>query len=447
MTTALLEGARASRLVKTTTSVCPRCLMKVPATVFERGGAVYLEKSCREHGREEVLLSSDAALYWHDLRGNGGCGPSGCALGHSCTLIFEITDRCNLTCPTCFTASSPQESWSMTLADFEQKLDAQIAAGRKDADIVQLSGGEPTVHPDIERMIELTFARGIRRVYVNTNGVRLARDRAFAARLGEIRAHLDLQLYLQFDGPSDETSSLIRGKRGLAEVKRRAVENAMAQGLYVLPVMTVTRGINDAEIGDVIRFAIEHHPKINAVMLQPAFYAGRYEHETRAPRVTLGEVARLVEEQTGGLFTRDDFGPMPCSHPNCFAFAVGLVKAGKVIPLSRYFPKHETWGAPDVATRIARFADQMPQNLLETLSNGGDDALVDTLLDLLASPEDEVDWRNYESFFLVGIKPFMDAHSYDQDRVDRCCVHVVDRGGHAVSLCEYNTLRRPRGLR
>ena len=98
---------------------------------------------------------------------------------------------------------------------------------------------------------------------------------------------------------------------------------------------------------------------------------------------------------------------------------------------------------PPAGTRIAQFADKMPQNLLENLA---DDSMVDTLLDLLASPDENVNWGDYKNFFLIGIKPFMDAQSYDQDRADRCCVHVVDRAGHPVSLCEYNTLRRPRGL-
>ena len=102
--------AAGRRAIKSTLSVCAQCLVKVPATVFERAGQVFLEKSCAVHGFEEALLASDAALYWHDAQRAGDekeCGPAGCALGHSCTLIFEITEKCNLTCPTCFTASSP----------------------------------------------------------------------------------------------------------------------------------------------------------------------------------------------------------------------------------------------------------------------------------------------------------------------------------------------------
>ena len=440
-----VEASQAgARPIKNTLSVCPSCLMKVPAEVFERNGEVLLRKSCPDHGAQEVLLASDARFYWDDSRKAGACA-SGCSLGHSCTLIFEITEKCNLTCPTCFTASSPHETWSMTLDDFEKKLDRLLAAGRNDADLVQISGGEPTVHPDVERMIEACFARGVKRVYLNTNGIRLGKEPAFAERLGRIDGGKErLQLYLQFDGLRAETNGLIRGRRGLSKVKQSAIANAIANGIYVLPVMAVTRGINLDEVGSVITTALEHHPRMNTVILQPAFYAGRYEHDHAWRRVTVGELAGEVERQTGGMFSREDFGPLPCSSPNCFAMAVGLVRAGKVIPISRYFPKFETWDDPDVSAKVSRFADRMPQNLVDVLA---EDSLVDELFDLLASEDDEIDWRDYKNFFLVGIKPFMDANTYDQDRVDACCVHVVDRQGDPVSLCEYNTLRRPRGLR
>ena len=441
-----VPSASVTSPIKRTLSVCPVCLTKVPAEVYERDGSVFMRKRCPAHGDEEVLVASDAAFYWHDDKREGAACGDGCMLGHSCTLIFEITDACNLTCPTCFTASSPQKARAMTVAELDAKLERLLAGGRKDVDIVQLSGGEPTIHPDLERMIEVCFARGIRRVYVNTNGVKLGKDPDLAKRLGALGGNdARLQIYLQLDGLRDETSSLIRGRRGLSDVKRRAIANATEQGLYVLPVMTVTRDVNTTEIGDVIRTALAHHPKMNTVILQPAFYAGRYEHERHnAGRITVGEVARLVEEQTAGMFTRQDFGPLPCSSPNCFAMAVGLKRGDRVIPISRYFPRFETWKEPAVAKQVARFADRLPQNLVDVLA---EDDLLDELLDLLASGDDaDVDWHDYKSFFLVGIKPFMDAHTYDQDRVDRCCVHVVDSSGAPVSLCEYNTLRRPRGL-
>jgi uncharacterized radical SAM superfamily Fe-S cluster-containing enzyme len=425
--------------------VCSTCLESVPARVVERDGRVLLRKSCATHGDEEAVLSSDRRLFWNagapDACGSGGCG---CGIsGHSCTLIFEITERCNLSCPACFAASSPHKGWRMSLAEFTAKLDRLAARGKGDADMVQFSGGEPTIHPDLERMIAVCFERGVRKVYVNTNGIRLGAEPDFAGRLAALDAGRDrLQLYLQFDGFEERTYHLLRGAKGMLSVKRRAIEHALAAGLFVLPVMTVARGVNDDEIGPVIRMMLDHHPRMNTVMLQPAFYAGRFDAPVAPQRLTMADVAHEAVRQTGGLFAVEDFGPIPCSHPNCFAMAVALVRGGRIIPISRYFPRYETWEQPGVGDFVRRFADRMPQHMLEHLA---DDATIDALLDLLAQDDDAVNWSDYRNFAVVGIKPFMDAHSYDQDRVDRCCVHVVDRSGEPVSLCEYNTIRRPLG--
>ena len=429
-------------LLKTTTSACPHCLEKVPARVVERDGQVYLQKECPDHGEEEALLASDSGLYWN-AGPEGGCGGS-CLVGHSCALIFEITERCNLSCPTCYAASSPHLTWHMPVEEFAGKLDRLIESGKGDADMVQLSGGEPTIHPDIERFVEICFERGIRKIYINTNGLRLAKDPDFVGRLAAIDAGCDrLQFYLQFDGFDERTYELIRGAKGLLPIKQRAIQNVLDAGLFVLPVMTVTRDVNLDQIGAVLRMVIDNHPRMNSVVLQPAFYSGRHDTMRAPKRLTLAEVAHEIASQTDGLFTAEDFGPIPCSHPNCFALAVGLVQDGRVIPISRYFPKYESWEQPGVTEFVSRFRDRMPQHMLDAAA---EDAAVDALLDLLTQQDDEIDWSNYRNFVAIGIKPFMDVHTYDQDRVDRCCAHIVDHSGQPVSFCEYNALRRPRGL-
>ncbi len=437
------------RTLKTTLSLCPVCLEKVPGRVVERDGEIWLDKTCPDHGEDRALLASDARLYWNAGGEPGACGTSSCLDNHSCTLIFEITERCNLTCPTCFAGSSPHLTWQMDYDDFVTKLDRLRARGKHDADMVQLSGGEPTLHPDIERMVAHCLDVGVRKVYINTNGLRLARDLDFVRRLAAADAGRDrLQFYVQFDGFAAETYATIRGaatsgSEALLDIKRRALTNVAEVGLFALPVMTVTRGVNDTEIGAVIAMMRDAHPRLNTVMLQPAFYSGRYENDRAEKRLTMAEVAHMVAAQTDGVFTADDFRPIPCSHPNCFALAVGLVRDGKVTPISRYFPRFETWDDPGVAEFVARLGDQMPQHMLATMA---DDETLDELLDLLAADgDDEIDWSDYRNFVLIGIKPFMDAHTYDQDRVDRCCVHIVDRAGEPVSLCEYNAVRRPRG--
>jgi 7,8-dihydro-6-hydroxymethylpterin dimethyltransferase len=433
--------------IKETTSVCSTCLTKVPALVFEEENAAYLEKTCPEHGKERALLASDVRHYYRSGKGEkGGCGPAGCGVlnNHSCTMIFEITEHCNLSCPTCFAASSPEQTWRMGLDEFETKLDRLVAAGKRDADIVQLSGGEPTTHPDLEKMVDLCFEKGIAKVYINSNGIRFGKEPELLERLAKHKENL--QIYLQFDGTRPTTYDALRGAKGLFDLKMKALDNAIANGIYVLPVMAVTRDVNMDEIGTVLRLLLERHPHLNGVMLQPAFYAGRYLNEQhQQERVTISDIISEVEEQTKGMFTAADFGPIPCSDPNCFSLAVGMVSDGKVIPISRYFPSFDTWEDEGVAERIASITDKMPQNMLDELA---DDELVDQLLDMLTQGGDdgEVGLRDYRDFFIVGIKPFMDAATFDQDRVEKCCTHVIDREGNPVSLCEYNTIRRPKGL-
>ena len=429
--------------LKTTLSLCPHCLERVPAEVVERGGRVYLHKTCPTHGDEEALIASDAGLYWNQDEAAGpGCGTGCCSTNHSCALLFEITEKCNLTCPTCFAGSSPQHSWHLPYDDFIAQLDNLIANGKGEVDMIQFSGGEPTVHPDLERMVQACFDRDVQKVYINTNGVLLGTDPTLAQRLAAIDQGRDrLQFYLQFDGFEEETYAKIRGAKGLLSIKREAIKNATDAGLFVLPVVTVTRDINLHEIGAMWDLVREHHPLMNTLMLQPAFFSGRYENEQEA-RLTMTEVMHEVVRQTDGLFSLDDFRPIPCSHPSCFGMAVALRKGDEVIPISRYFPRFETWEEPDIAETLKRFADRMPTHMLEDIA---EDEMIETLLDLLTSDEDTKNWADYKNFIMISIKPFMDAHTFDQDRIDRCCVHIVDRSGVPVSFCEYNAIRRPMG--
>ena len=236
----------------------------------------------------------------------------------------------------------------LSFEDFRERLEHLRSQGKADADIVQFSGGEPTVHPDLERMMELCLERGMKKVYVNTNGIRLATDPDLVQRWSKIDGGRDrVQVYLQFDGFEEETYASLRGARGLWPLKRMAIERALAHDLFVMPVMTVTRDVNLHEVGAVLQMVREQHPRMTTLMLQPAFYSGRYDHE-RGLHLSMSEVAEEVARQSRGLFSLDDFGPIPCSHPNCFAMAVALMRDGVATPISRYFPRFETWDRPGV---------------------------------------------------------------------------------------------------
>jgi len=462
------------RKIKLTASLCPDCLDSIEAQVLERDGEVWMDKSCDQHGRFSALLSSDIRHYYessdHVLEGQSCCGsscgqpsststaiPDSAAwVNHSCTILIEITERCNLTCPTCFAGSSPQHSHMMSLDDFTQQVDQLVAGGKSGSDMIQLSGGEPTIHPQFMEMIELLFDRGFKKVCINSNGIKLA-QKAFTRKLASCtRSFPDAELfvYLQFDGFEESTYQALRGRKDLLETKRKALALCEANNISIHPVMTLTRGINDSEVGDFVQLAVDT-PELKNVVIQPAMYSGRYDNPRLQKRLTLADTVKLICEQFGA-FTPDDFMPIPCSDPNCFGMAVAFRTANGLVPVSRYFPRYADWGSDQARDLINAFTDTIngPGAISEAIRwatangqmgealEGLEDSQVDELLNALVDAQTggKAIWDN---LLTISIKPFMDAWTYDQDRIDQCCVHILDKQGNPVSFCEFNAINRP----
>ena len=453
------------RLVKTTQSLCPTCLEKIEAKVLERHGQIWMDKQCPDHGRFSALLNSDARHYYvadPRVEALGSCcGPSGCGprhagdqlANHSCNMLIEITQRCNLTCPTCYADSSPQRDEMMSMDAFRDLLDDLLRKGKGDADLVQLSGGEPTIHPNMFEMIEYALERGVRQVYINTNGIKLARPE-FAKRLAGFGRRVSV--YLQFDGVKRSALRILRGREDLVDTKQAALKLCDEFGVNTVPVMTLTPGVNDDQLGELLALAHSHPRAVRKVMIQPAMYSGRYDNPRLVHRMTLGDVAEAIAQQTDGTFVADDFSPIPCSDPNCFSMALALRTDSGFLPVSRYFPRYDRWGDAENKDLIASITDtfdsvaDMNEAMQWAFSSGAlaalDEASVDALLDRVQtwqqqrSSDDE-----WQGLFAIGIKPFMDAYTYDQDRIDKCCVHIIAKDGMPVSFCEYNAIRRPKG--
>ena len=461
-------------LLKRTLSICPTCLEKVDAKVFEREGEVWMDKTCLQHGHFSALLAADSRHYFKpgSRSAKQSCCGSSCAIpamgpdlnagqgawtNHSCTILIEITERCNLSCPTCFAGSSPQHSRMMSLEEFTRQVDQLVEGGKSTSDMIQLSGGEPTIHPQFIEMIDVIFERGFKQVCINSNGIKLA-HRVFAYQLADCMGrHPGVQLfvYLQFDGFESRTHEILRGRANFLEIKRAALKNCEALGIRVHPVMTLTRDINEHEVGAFIQLAVDN-PALKNVVIQPAMYSGRYEQPHRQNRITMADTVHLICEQFG-VFSAEDFGPIPCSDPNCFGMAVALRTRKGLLPISRYFPRHENWGDDDAAQLIEQFSDTIngPDAISEAirwitsnerigeLLQALDDDEVDGLLDVLVEAQSggEGFW---DRLLTISIKPFMDAWTYDQDRIDQCCVHILDNAGNPVSFCEFNAINRPR---
>ena len=318
-------------------SLCPTCLRKVEGKIVFQDGSVYMDKRCPEHGPVRVLLADDVE-YWRRAREvflkrsempqrfqtpvEYGC-PYDCGLcadheQHACLALVEITDRCNLTCPICYADSGPGRGRHRTLDEIERMLDAVVHA-EGEPDVVQISGGEPTVHPEFFRILDLARERPIRHLMVNTNGVRIAKEDGFAERLATYMP--GFELYLQFDSLRPEPLLDLRGE-DLRAIHERALDRLDALDLSTTLVVTVKRGVNDDQIGELVDYALTRRC-VRGVTFQPVQVAGRTENfDPARNRLTLSEVRRRLLEQTD-VFRPEDVIPVPC-HPDAIAMAYAL---------------------------------------------------------------------------------------------------------------------------
>lgn len=440
----------------TTRSLCPHCRRVVDAKIVVRDKRVYFRKQCPEHGTVEDFVCSDVAYYdrhefdqpartprHYGTEADRGC-PLDCGLcpeheQHTCIALIEITSNCNLRCPMCFAESGPGGT-NIDFATYTRMVDRYVHLEGV-ADVLQLSGGEPTLHPDLVRMVRYAYEQAIQVVMVNTNGIRLARDPELVEQLAAMKDRLEI--YLQFDGFEDATSERLRGER-LVETKLRALDNLDRASIRSTLVCTVEHTTNLHEVGRILRFGLERRG-VRGVSYQLATYCGRHlpavELERRA---TMPDLAKALVAQTGGLLAETDFYPLPCAHPNCHLMAY-LYRGGSApVPVSRLIDvtKHMDLVANSIVYTPHR-AKQIVARALDASGNCGcgpngcappaaDDFTAKALAETLTGAD----------VFRVTLTAFLDAHTFDTRRVMKCCLAHVLPSGHVVPFCAYNTLYR-----
>ncbi|MEX2229987.1 MAG: radical SAM protein [Dehalococcoidia bacterium] len=439
-----------------TRSICPECRTVIDAHVLLRDGRVYMRKRCPAHGQFEALIYGDAEAYVANARFNKpgeiplefatevaqGC-PHDCGLcpdhqQHACVGIIEVNSGCNMDCPLCFANAAP--GFSLTLEEVEYTLDRFVAAeGRPD--VVQFSGGEPTIHPEIIAMIRAAQAREIPLVMINTNGRRIANDDAFVAQLAEVRP----AVYLQFDGFDDETYRVIRGEPGLLQEKLRALDRLAEIDAHVVLVPAIERHVNDHEVGDIVRFAIEH-PAVRGVNFQPAFHAGRHDPHDPLERVTIPDVIGWIEAQTDGLFARSDFVPIPCCFPTCNSVSYGYIDedSGAVTPLPRLIDVEEhldfitNRAVPDPAAELRAALEGLWSTAALPGAPASDArlALSCAVCDLPALNAGDLSRR----FIMIMLQDFMDPWTFNQKNVMKCCKEILLPDGKQIPFCAYNSV-------
>ncbi|MFI5078879.1 MAG: radical SAM protein, partial [Vicinamibacteria bacterium] len=331
----------------TAISICSTCYRRVDAKIVFEAGRVLMLKQCPVHGAERVLVADDVDYYRrcrevflkepempqrYNTPVKWGC-PYDCGLctdheQHSCLSLVEIADACNLTCPICYADSGVHRPEFRDLATVQKMFDA-VVRNEGEPDVVQISGGEPTIHPDFFAILDMAKKTPIRHLMVNTNGIRIAQDEEFTARLAAYMPNFEV--YLQFDSFERDALMRLRGA-DLRGIREKALERLNRHGLSTTLVVTVEKGVNDHEIGKIIDFALEQ-PCVRGVTLQPVQAAGRLEgYDAERERLTLTEVRRCILEQTS-VFQPEDVIPVPC-HPDALAMAYALKVDGNVIPLT-----------------------------------------------------------------------------------------------------------------
>jgi len=487
-------------LPQKTQSLCPECLGVLDALLYEHQDKVWMSKTCPEHGEFVELISSDAAFFkkmdqweWdlvpgvsrHFSRVQKGC-PRDCGLCPShqspaMMINIDLTNRCNLRCPVCFAnAAVSGRLYEVTVEQVQGMMDRSVQASELARTCVQFSGGEPTLHRDFLEIIRRAKQCGYAQIQIASNGVKLADDLGFAHAASEAGLNV---VYLQFDGVSDDVYLKTRG-RALWETKERAVENIGRAGMQACLVPTLVRGVNDHQIGDIFRFAVEHSHVVTGISWQPVVFTGRIDYDRRLEmRFTIADLARELETQTDGLIKmyRDWYPlsfvgpfsklvevisgePMPIvsCHRHCGAGTYVIIdgKTGRARPLPAFVDveglMERMHNLAETLSRKRWFKRFTLMRALNDLGNyfhadhapDGWDA--NSLLEFMNSFVDfrqrypdnrarlaDLENRSWRCLVLVAMH-FQDAYNYQLPRVRRCVIHYAAPDGKLYPFCTYN---------
>jgi uncharacterized radical SAM superfamily Fe-S cluster-containing enzyme len=438
-------------------SICSVCFRKVEGKILLEGDRVFLTKRCPEHGSEKVLVADDVDYYRrcrevflkppempnrYNTPVRWGC-PYDCGLcpdheQHSCLSLVEISDHCNLRCPICYAESGPHRPLHRPLPVIEGMLDA-VVSNEREPDVVQLSGGEPTLHPQFFEILDAAKARPIRHLMVNTNGIRIAHDPAFAERLASYRK--GFEVYLQFDSFERDALVDLRGA-DLRDVRTRAFERLNALDISTTLVVTLKKSVNDGEVGRIVEFALGQRC-VRGVTFQPVQDAGRTEgFDPARDRLTLTEVRRKILEQCS-VFRPEDLIPVPC-HPDALAMGYALKLGESVVPLTGLVdPQVLIEGGRN--TIVYEQDPKIRQNLFRLFStNHSPESQAQSLRDLLCClPRVAVpSGIGYANVFRLLIVQFIDAHAFDVRSVKKSCIHIVHPDGRLIPFDTYNLFYR-----
>jgi uncharacterized radical SAM superfamily Fe-S cluster-containing enzyme len=461
------------KVIRNTTSLCARCKRSLPARLEEVGGEIVLVKDCPEHGPQEALISSNAEWYHETMsyeprlrspRATPNEVDQGCPFDcgaceqHEQEVllpIIPITSACNLSCPICYTHNKNDDAYHMAEEELQSILE-RLRTLAPDKRIVNVTGGEPTQHPHFERLIEMCRDEGIHRVTISTHGMRFIKEEALLEKLAEI----DARIILSFDSFDDPTNKAMLGGN-FTKGKMQVLEllEKYQVGTTLLPVLA--RGKNDDELGDFIELGLSRD-FIRSIEIHPMTFTGQFGASfDRRARYTAYDVLSDLEKQSEGRLRIDDFVPSPSAHPLCYQVTYLLRMAeGDWLPMPRFMEKEDL---RDLLTgRLYLEPDERTERKLHDVISrlwAGDIecARRDEVLEVLRALVDDIFAPNLSdeerleiserSTKAIYIHSHMDEETFDTDRIQQCCVGIVEPDGSNIPSCAYNVLYRERDER
>jgi uncharacterized radical SAM superfamily Fe-S cluster-containing enzyme len=475
----MLEGKK-MKDIKPTRSICPECLKAIDATIFEDDGKVFIKKECPEHGAFQELYWSDydqyvrAEKFRFDGEGvsnprtekKNGC-PYDCGIcpehkSHTALAIIDVTNRCNLTCPICFAnAAAAGYVYEPTKEQITGMLENLRANKPVPATALQFSGGEPTIRKDLFDFIRKAKELGFSHVEINTNGLRLSQSVDYCR---DLKAAGASTIYLQFDGLTPDVYKFIRGV-DLLDIKMKAIENLRAAGFNsIVLVVTLVKGVNDHQLGDIINFAVKNFDVVRCINVQPVSLCGRLpQTEREKMRITIPDFMKKVEEQTNGTVKVSDFFPVPSvaivskaigalkgrryleftAHPHCGMATYLFIENDQIKPITQL-------------ANVEKFFESM-KNVYTKASEGHKTRAYLSLLGSLRHVKLSfmrkllpiVTKGDYKSLgdlqrqsLLLTSMHFMDPYNFDLERVQRCLIHYAVPDGRIIPFCTMNSIHR-----
>lgn len=440
-----------------TRSICPKCKKVIDAQILVKDKKVYMKKRCKNHGPFIGLISSDFDMYSKSLSYNKpgtiplefatsvkkGC-PHDCGLcpehqQHTCVGVIEVTDSCNLNCPVCY-ANAHGNSF-LTKKEVTKMIN-QYTRSEENPQVVQFTGGEPTLHPELFEFLKIANSKKIKMVMLNTNGIKLAEDEEFVKKLSKYK----ITVYLQFDGFKKETYEILRGK-DIRDIKKKAIKNLFKYKIPIVLVQTTLKNVNDDEIGAIVKYAIKK-PLILGIVFQPAAFIGRFTKSDPLDRITLPDVIHAIEKQTNSMFVSEDFIPLPCSYPLCCSLTYAYRNKNKIIPITRKIKIEDylDYFKNQILDSNKKPIRKSLENIYSASASLGFKRVIKDLYSVFGIPKINEIPKIKKNIFKIVIKPFMDEYTFDLQRAMKCCVHTIRPDGKIIPFCINNILHRKKGV-